>query len=80
MTALLIEEMDEGRYLITAGDRMIVMTLPPGADVAFCACMECAWLGIAAELSAQACPQCDGRVCDQGSPEFTERLKARAPQ
>lgn len=42
-----------------------------------CACMECLWLGIAAELRAQTCPRCDGRVADYGSPEFMERLRAR---
>lgn len=47
------------------------------ATIRVCACFDCLWLGIAAELIAQACPKCDGRVCDQGSPEFTERLKAR---
>lgn len=46
-------------------------------ELVLCACLECDWLDIAARLMAQACPKCDGRVTDQGTALFTERLKAR---
>lgn len=71
---------DFSRTLLTLSDderKQWEQRLNPDARLIICACLECHWLGIAAELKAQACPKCDGRVCDQGSPEFTERLKAR---
>lgn len=42
-----------------------------------CACLDCFWFGMETELSAQACPECDGRVADHGSPEFDARSKER---
>lgn len=36
-------------------------------------CMECGWSGVGAELKAQACPVCDGRVREIApAPEDTE--------
>lgn len=37
-------------------------------DWTLCRCLSCPWQGYASALSANACPQCDGRVTD--APDF----------
>lgn len=39
-------------------------------DFARVRCVHCGWTGRAFLLSAQACPECDGRVAEEGSPEY----------
>lgn len=33
-------------------------------------CLDCGWLGHGDQLKAQACPECDGRVGEEGSSEY----------
>lgn len=33
-------------------------------------CTDCGWQGTSAQLSAQACPVCDGRIGEEGSVEY----------
>lgn len=42
-------------------------------------CIDCGWLGQAHQLKAEACPICDGRVGEEGSPEFVLWLAPRKP-
>jgi hypothetical protein len=45
---------------------------PAAADTTKVRCLSCGWQGSGAELLAQACPYCDGRVAEEGSPEYGE--------
>lgn len=49
-----------------AGSHVAVDTL----DMTRVRCTDCGWLGFGYQLAAQACPVCDGRVGEEGSPEF----------
>jgi hypothetical protein len=46
------------------------LSVEPAPDTIRVRCLECGWQGIGAELLAQACPQCDGRVAEEGSTEY----------
>ena len=45
---------------------------PSGVDpgVMRVRCLDCGWSGLGRDLLAQACPFCDGRCVDEGSPEY----------
>ena len=41
-----------------------------GFDMTRVRCSDCGWFGLGRDLWAEACPFCDGRCAEEGSPEY----------
>jgi hypothetical protein len=48
------------------------LVVEPATDTIVVRCLSCGWQGRGAELIAQACPRCDGRVAEEGASEYTK--------